>query len=78
MYASAMKSKPSTIDPVHNTGIHLTTGAFCTSWIESLYVESGEPSLSLKNLLCSYAAKLEIQPDHPSYGAAFHPAYSNR
>lgn len=43
------------IDPVHNTGIRLATGAFRTSRLERLYVEVGETQLFLRtNLrLCS-------------------------
>jgi hypothetical protein len=68
------QSLRSVLDPVHNTGIHLATGAFHTSQIESLYVESGEPSLSLRRnlLLCSHTTKLATQPNRPSYGAIFH------
>jgi hypothetical protein len=36
VYGSATKSKLSIIDPVHNTGIRLATGAFRTSRLESL------------------------------------------
>jgi hypothetical protein len=74
VYGSATKSKLSVIDPIHHTGIHLATGAFHTNRIESLYVESGELSLSLRRnlLLCSYVAKLATQPDHPWCSVVFH------
>jgi hypothetical protein len=39
VYDSATKSKLSIMDPVHNTGICLATGAFYTSHLESLHVE---------------------------------------
>jgi hypothetical protein len=59
VYGSATKSKLSMIDPVHNTGICLATGAFCTSQLESLYDESGDPPLSLQRslVLCGYVAR---------------------
>jgi hypothetical protein len=71
-----MKSKVSIWDTVRNTGICLATGAFHTSQIDHLYVESGEPSFSLRRnlLLCSYTAKLATQPNCPSYSPIFHPA----
>jgi hypothetical protein len=64
------------IEPVHNMGIRLATGAFRTSRLESLYAESGEPPLSLRRnlLLCGYAAKLATQPRHSAYDAIFCPA----
>jgi hypothetical protein len=74
------ESKLSIIDPVHNMGIRLATGAFRTSRMESLYVESGEPPLSLRRnlLLCGYAAKLATQPYHAAYGAIFRLALCSR
>jgi hypothetical protein len=47
-YSSTTKSKLSIIDPVHNTMIQLTTGAFHMSQLHSLDVDSGETSLSLQ------------------------------
>ena len=35
------------LDPVHNQGIRLSTGAFRTSPTNSLYAESGELSLTI-------------------------------
>lgn len=62
VYGSATKFKLSIIDSVHNKGIRLATGAFRTSRLRSLFVESGEPPLSLcRNfLLCVYAVKLPM------------------
>jgi hypothetical protein len=59
VYGSATKSKLPITDPAHNTGIHLATGPFRNSHLESLYVESGEPLLSVcRNLLIhNYAVK---------------------
>jgi hypothetical protein len=57
VYGSATKSKLSIIDTVHNMGIHIATGAFRASRLESLYAESGEPPLfteasSLMQMCC--------------------------
>lgn len=48
------------IDPVHNAGICVATGAFCMIRLESAYVESGESALSLLRnfFLFAYVAKL--------------------
>jgi hypothetical protein len=74
-----MKSKLSIIDPVHNTGIRLATGAFRTSWLESLYVESREHSLLWKHLLmCANVAKLAARSSHPLYSAVFYPTQYNK
>jgi hypothetical protein len=63
------------IDRVHNIGICLATGAFCTSCLENLYVRFGEPPLSLRrnHLLYDYAVKLKTQPHHSSHCVVFHP-----
>ncbi|KAJ4447441.1 hypothetical protein ANN_09448 [Periplaneta americana] len=57
------------LDPIHHQGLRLATGAFRTSRIESLYCESGEPSLYQRRnmLLCSYGVKLRAQPEHNTY-----------
>jgi hypothetical protein len=80
VYCPASNSKLSIIDPDRNSGIRLATGGFPTSRIESLCVESGEPSLCLRRtlLLCSFAAKMAAQPNHPAYDVVFHVVYSNR
>lgn len=64
VYGSAVTSNLSIIYPVHHTGICLAAGAFWTSYLVSLYTESGEPALSLWSnlLLCGYAAKLAPSP----------------
>lgn len=69
IYGSANKSKLKMLDPIHHQGLRLATGAFRTSRIESLYCESGEPSLYQRRnmLLCSYGVKLRAQPEHNTY-----------
>jgi hypothetical protein len=63
-----MKSKLFIVDPVHNAGIRPATGAFHSSRVESLYVESAKPPLSVRRdlLLCSYVARLATQFAHPA------------
>jgi hypothetical protein len=60
VYGSTTESTFSNINPIHNTGIRLATGAYRTSRLESLYAESGEPPLNLRRnlLLCVYVLKL--------------------
>jgi hypothetical protein len=76
VYGLISQTKLSIIDPVHNIGICLATGAFCTSRLESIYAKAGEPPLSFRwnLLLWNYAAKLNSQPSHPSFAAMFKPS----
>ena len=80
VYSSASKSKLSILDAVHNAGMHLATGAFCTSHFSNTYVELWEWPLFLWRdlLLCSYTAKLAVHPHHPSYSAVFRPSLHYR
>jgi hypothetical protein len=80
LYGSAKKSRLSIIDPVHNTGLRLATGASRTSRLESLYAESGEPALTVRRnlLLCNYVARLATQPVIATYRAVFRPSFRCR
>jgi hypothetical protein len=73
LYVCAKKFELSVIDPVHNTGLRLATGAFRTNRLDSLYAGSGEPPLTVRmNLrLCKYVTWLATQPAHPTYRAVF-------
>ena len=73
IYASARKSYIGILDPVHNAGIRLCTGAFRTSPIVSLHCEAGEAPLKIRRdyLLASYIAKLRGMPKHPAYRSVF-------
>jgi hypothetical protein len=79
IYASASKVLSIT-DPIHHSGIRLSTGASRTSRAESLYAESGEPALATRRqiLLCNYAAKVSALQKHPSYGAIHRPSLERR
>ena len=46
IYGTATTSALRMLDTVHHQGLRICTGAFRTSPVDSLYVESGEPSLS--------------------------------
>ena len=48
VYSSASETSLRMLDTIHHLGISLSIGAFRTTPVESLYVESGEPSLSLR------------------------------
>lgn len=71
IYSSATKTTLKMLDPIHHQGIRLSTGAFRTSPVESLYVESAEPSLSFRRNKLSlqmYTRLLGVK-DSPAYNA---------
>ena len=59
IYNSAKESTLKLLDPVHNAAIRLCTGAYRSSPVESLYVESGEASLQNRRmqLILQYHAR---------------------
>lgn len=69
IYQSATPSALKMLDPVHHLGIRLSTGAFRTSPVESLYVESNEWSLHLQRTYMSfiYYLKTNADKEHPSH-----------
>ncbi|RUS68704.1 hypothetical protein EGW08_023534 [Elysia chlorotica] len=69
VYGSAKKHILKTLDPIHHQGLRIALGAFRTSPIQSLYAESGEPSLEHRRLKLSlnYAAKLNSMPENPGF-----------
>ena len=87
IYASATKSKLSKLNPVHNAGLRLSTGAFKSTPIESLYAESGFYSLEYRRIkIClryymrtstRYSPFLDRIIKNTSYLATFenHPRY---
>ena len=50
VYGSARRSYLAVLDPIANQGLRSCSGAFRTSPIESLQVETGEPSLETRRL----------------------------
>jgi hypothetical protein len=75
-----LKENLCTLSPVHNSAIHLCTGAFRISRVESLYAESGEPALATcrQISLCSYATKQSTLKKCLSYGAVHQPSLQGR
>ena len=57
------------IPPAANQGLRLCSGAFRTSPIKSLQVETGEPSLETRRLKLSlqYYMKMKANPENPAY-----------
>ena len=79
VYGSATKSRLKELDPIHNSGLRISLGAFRTSPIPSLYTEAGETSLELRRLKLSlnYVSKLKSNPDNPAYNSVFKPKCTN-
>jgi hypothetical protein len=80
IYGFTTKSELPVIDPVLSTGICLVTGAFRTSRLQSLYLESVEPQLSVRRnlLLCKYVAMLATHPKHLVHAGVFCPTSCHR
>lgn len=69
VYNSARPSSLKMLDPVHHLGLRLATGAFRTSPVLSLYVESHQMSLAKRRqyLGLSYASRIMSDLDHPTF-----------
>ena len=69
VYGSARKSYIKCLDTIHHQGLRLALGAFHTSPVESLYVESNEPSLYTRREKISfqYTTKLAANPKNPAH-----------
>ena len=68
IYSSACKTKLKELDVVHNMGLRICTGAFRTSPVESLYVDSHELPLDLRReeLGLRYTMRLKSSQNNPS------------
>lgn len=77
---SAMMSRLSVIDPVHKVGIRLATGAFHTSRLENLYIESGEPPVSVhrNHHLWNNVKRTATKPKHCTCTAVFYSTSCDR
>ena len=77
VYGSARRSYLAVLDPIANQGLRLCSGAFRTSPIESLQVETGEPSLETRRLKLSlqYYMKMKANPENPAYSCVVNPEY---
>ena len=69
VYGSASTSSLNKLNTIHNTGLRLALGAFCTSPVWSLYAEANEPPLEERRLKLSmhYFFKICAMPDNPAY-----------
>ena len=61
VYGSASKQVLSTLEPIHNEGMRRITGAFRSSPVDSLLVESGELPLYLHRENVTMKSKLNLQ-----------------
>ena len=77
VYGSARRSYLAVLDPIANQGLRICSGAFRTSPIESLQVETGEPSLETRRLKLSlqYYMKMKANPENPAYSCVVNPEY---
>ena len=81
IYSSASPSLLSLLDPVHHLGLRLALGAFRSSPAESLYAESGFPSLSRRRALLSlrfYANSLQFPSSALHVPTSLHTSFSSR
>ena len=65
------------LDPIHIQRLRLALGAFRTSPVASLYVETDEPSLYSRRekLSLQYAIKLAANPTNHAHEVMFPPNY---
>ena len=77
VYGSARKSYLQMLDHVHNQALRLCLGAFRTSPVESLYVDTHEPCLSARcaKLSLQYASRIRSLPIQPRHDAVFDNKY---
>ena len=77
VYGSASKTSLAKLDPVHSQGLRFSLGAFRSSPVESLYVETHQPPLGIRRekLALHYILKLKSNPRNPAYDAVLYPKY---
>ena len=68
IYSSACSTKLKELDVVHNAGLRICSGAFKTSPVESIYVDTNELPLDLRReeLGLRYMMKLKSCPENPA------------
>ena len=73
VYSSVTKNKLSILDPIHNAGIRLASGACKSSPIASLLVDTGELPLDscCQILLIWYWYRVQRLPDCLTYSCVF-------
>jgi hypothetical protein len=71
VYGSTEKSRLFFLDPVHNSGVHLSTGIFHTTFWRIYAWKLENHHSQMDPLHFSYGTKLAVQPHHLSYGMVF-------
>ena len=71
VYGTASNTNLRQLDSIHNTGLRLALGAFCTSPVSSMYTEANEAHLEERPLKLSmnYYLKTRACTDNPAYHA---------
>ena len=71
VYGTASNTNLRQLDSVHNSGLRLALGAFCTSPVSSLYTEANEAPLEERRLKLSmhYYVKIRACTDSPAHHA---------
>ena len=69
VYESAAKSVKRPLDTIHHAAMRVVTGAFRTTPVASLLVETNEPPLALRRAMLGmrYTTRILSFPDHPTY-----------
>ena len=71
VYGTASNTNLQQLDSIHNSGLRLALGAFCTSPVSSLYTEANEAPLEERRLKLSmhYYVKTRACIDNPAHHA---------
>ena len=71
VYGTASNTNLRQLDSIHNTGLRLALGAFCTSPVSSLYAETNEAPLEERRLKLSmnYYLKTRASIENPAHHA---------
>ncbi|GIY86505.1 putative RNA-directed DNA polymerase from transposon BS [Caerostris extrusa] len=77
IYGSAAKTTLDKLNTVHHQGLRLSSGAFRTSPVHSLYVITHGPSLQTRRerLSLKYYFKIKSHHSHPLYTHVTHPNF---
>ena len=71
VYGTASNTNLQQLDSIHNAGLRLALGAFCTSPVSSMYMEANEAPLEERRLKLSmnYYLKTRAYTDNPAHHA---------
>lgn len=80
IYQSAKPTILNSLNPVHSAGLRFAIGAYRTSPISSILVESNEEPLHIRRrkLCFSYASKMSSTPNNPAYKNVFSRKYYDK